>query len=340
MRRPVRGIVSRKTTQTGEEGDARRRDQVREAIAEATADAMTSQTGRRRRRRRHVAAAETPDTAEPEAVNQPAPFLQFVIDHRLGTEVEGRVDAFSSHGAFVIVDDVRCYVPLGAMGEPRPNRARDVLTRGETRTFVDPGGGRASARASSLALPGFEKVAGAPSDETVEAELRRGRPKKVKATTARTGPVPTPTKGPPRGRGTPKPAAAAAAPGKKAPTKRTAAKKPVTQRAGPAEGRCEEGPHDRDHQAGGRDHHQEDGRDEGDLHESAGEDDDLQGDRGQQGGDQEGDHGAGSRDQDPHEDRPDEDHHEGDRGQGGRPAKQASKKAPTKATKTTKRGNR
>ena len=176
IRRPVRGIVSRKTTQRAKK-EAKGADQVRVAIAEATADAMTSQTGGRRRRRGGRGRGAQPETAEPEAVNQPAPFLQFVIDHRLGTEVEGIVDSFSSHGAFVTVDDVRCYVPLSAMGDPRPNRARDVLERGETRGFVVQAVD-APRRGIELALPGFEKVAGAPSDETVEAEVKRSRPKK------------------------------------------------------------------------------------------------------------------------------------------------------------------
>ena len=181
LRRPVRGIVSRKTTQKAKK-DSRNEDQVRDAIAEATADAMSSTTGRRRRRRGsgRGTANDTPQAAEPEAVNQPAPFLQFVIDHRLGTEVEGIVDSFSSHGAFVIVGDVRCYVPIGAMGEPRPSKARDVLTRGETRKFVIQAVD-APRRGIELALPGFEKVAGAPSDETVQAEVKTSRPKKAPA---------------------------------------------------------------------------------------------------------------------------------------------------------------
>lgn len=181
LRRPVRGIVSRKTTQKAKK-DSRDEDQVRDAIAEATADAMSSTTGRRRRRRGsgRGAANDAPQAAEPEAVNQPAPFLQFVIDHRLGTEVEGIVDSFSSHGAFVIVGDVRCYVPIGAMGEPRPSKARDVLTRGESRTFVIQAVD-APRRGIELALPGFEKVAGAPSDETVQAEVKTSRPKKAPA---------------------------------------------------------------------------------------------------------------------------------------------------------------
>ncbi len=191
LRRPVRGIISRKTTQRAKK-EARDQDQVRDAIAEATADAMSSTTGRRRRRGGRGRATPTTTTPEPEAVNEPAPFLQFVIDHRLGTEVHGVVDSFSSHGAFVIVDDVRCYVPIGAMGEPRPSKARDVLTRGETRTFVVQAVD-APRRGIELALPGFAKIAGAPSDETVAAEVKGNRPKKA-TLTAKTPPAKTPGK--------------------------------------------------------------------------------------------------------------------------------------------------
>jgi hypothetical protein len=199
LRRPVRGIVSRKTTQKANR-EARAAEQVREAIAEATADAMTSPTGGRRRRR--AGRGRTKTEAEPETVNQPAPFLQFVIDHRLGTEVTGTVDAFSSHGAFVVVDDVRCYVPLSAMGDPRPNRARDVLHQGEERRFVVQAVD-APRRGIELALPGFAHIAGAPSDETVEAEVRASRPRKATGKSAK-----EPAAAPRKGR-TPKPATVA-----------------------------------------------------------------------------------------------------------------------------------
>ncbi|MBK5286977.1 MAG: hypothetical protein JJE46_00790 [Acidimicrobiia bacterium] len=226
LRRPVRGIVSRKTTQRAKK-EARDQDQVRDAIAEATADAMSSTTGRRRRRGGRGRTTTTTTTPEPEAVNQPAPFLQFVIDHRLGTEVYGVVDSFSSHGAFVIVDDVRCYVPIGAMGEPRPSKARDVLTRGETRTFIVQAVD-APRRGIELALPGFAKVAGAPSDETVAAEVKGNRPKKTATKGAATKPAKAPAKKAPP----------AKAPAKKtvkpAPTKKTTAKAPAKKTVKPA----------------------------------------------------------------------------------------------------------
>jgi hypothetical protein len=170
LRRPVRGIVSRKTVQKAKQAD-RAEKQVRKAIAEATASALQPDAPKRRRRRggRGRSSGKS-EAAEPEAVNTPASFLQFVIDHRLGTEVEGTVDAFASHGAFVNVSGVRCYVPLSAMGDPTPSRARDVLKRGETRTFVVQAVD-APRRGIELGLPGFATVAGAPSEETVQAEV-------------------------------------------------------------------------------------------------------------------------------------------------------------------------
>lgn len=173
LRRPVRGIVSRKTVQKSKQG-GKAEKQVQKAIAEATASALQPDAPKRRRRRggRGRSSANKDDTnGEPEAVNEPASFLQFVIDHRLGTEVEGTVEAFASHGAFVSVDGVRCYVPLSAMGNPQPSRARDVLTKDETRRFVVQAVD-APRRGIELGLPGFATVAGAPSEETVQAEVR------------------------------------------------------------------------------------------------------------------------------------------------------------------------
>ena len=69
-------------------------------------------------------------------LNDLLPFVDFVHDHPVGSEIDAVVDTFSSHGAYAVVGDVRCYVPLKAMGEPAPLRARDVLDVGETRRFT------------------------------------------------------------------------------------------------------------------------------------------------------------------------------------------------------------
>ena len=71
-----------------------------------------------------------------EPVNDPLPFIEFIAEHSPGSVVEGEVTAFTSHGAFVQVGDVRCYLALKLMGDPAPRSARDVLNRGEVRDFV------------------------------------------------------------------------------------------------------------------------------------------------------------------------------------------------------------
>src|SRR5206468_4576837 len=88
---------------------------------------------------------------------------------------EGQVDRFSSHGAFVIVDGAQCYLPLSAMGEPPPRSAREVLSKGDTRTFVVQAFD-APRRGIELALPGFARVAAAPTDETVSEEIKAVKP--------------------------------------------------------------------------------------------------------------------------------------------------------------------
>jgi hypothetical protein len=136
------------------------------ALAVEEAESPESDSARRRRRRRGSA-----PPAEP--VNAPLPFINFVSEHPLGSEVEAEVERFSSHGAFVRVGDVQCYIPLSAMGEPAPRAARDVLKRGETRPFViqafDP-----PRRGIELALPGFAHLAAGPTAETVEDEIAEG----------------------------------------------------------------------------------------------------------------------------------------------------------------------
>ena len=88
-----------------------------------------SQRSGRSRRRRGGAKA-------PESVNEPIPFLEFVGNHPVGSEVQGLVDRFSSHGAYVVIDGAQCYVPLKAMGDPPPTSAREVLEVGQVRSFV------------------------------------------------------------------------------------------------------------------------------------------------------------------------------------------------------------
>jgi hypothetical protein len=73
-------------------------------------------------------------------VNPEADFARFRAAHRLGSRVEGEVTAFTSHGAVIKIrlkggEEIECYAPTTSLGDPAPARARDVLKRGDRRTF-------------------------------------------------------------------------------------------------------------------------------------------------------------------------------------------------------------
>jgi len=149
---------------------------VRDAIEVATEEALgtageeaSPSAPRQRRARRAVEEA-------PAAVNDPLTFLTFVSEHPLGSSVVGTVSSFVSHGAMVDVNGMSCYLPLTGLGDPPPRRAREVVERGEQRTFVlvalDP-----PRRGAELALPGLVKVPPPVVDgaEPARAGSRRGR---------------------------------------------------------------------------------------------------------------------------------------------------------------------
>jgi hypothetical protein len=109
-----------------------------------------------------VAPAPAPAPAESlrrgrQPVNPEADFTLFRSSHRLGARLEGEVTAFTSHGAVIKVtmkggQQIECYAPTTSLGDPAPARARDVLKRGDRRTFrlVTVDGER---RIAELALP-------------------------------------------------------------------------------------------------------------------------------------------------------------------------------------------
>ena len=73
-------------------------------------------------------------------VNPEADFTLFRTTYKIGARVEGEVTAFASHGAVIQVTmrndhHVECYAPTTSLGSPPPARARDVLKRGDRRTF-------------------------------------------------------------------------------------------------------------------------------------------------------------------------------------------------------------
>ena len=81
-----------------------------------------------------------PKTASREPVNTVRAYQAFVKAHPIKSRVEGEVTTFTSHGAMITVDvgrtqSVLCYAPLARLARPAPTRARDVLVRGERKTF-------------------------------------------------------------------------------------------------------------------------------------------------------------------------------------------------------------
>jgi hypothetical protein len=228
-RTPVRGPRSRTAVaeaKRAKKAAVKRSPAAEKAIKVATDEVVAPSSSRRRRRRRGGAPPSEP-------VNEPLAFIEFVASHKPGTDVEGEVESFSSHGAFVRVGALLCYVPLSAMGDPPPRAARDVLTKGEPQPFVvqayDP-----PRRGVELALPGFAKPAGTPTEETVEDEIATSTPRKAttkKKATAKKAPAQK--KAAPATKTTAKkaPAKKTAATKKAAPVKKASAKKAATKKA-------------------------------------------------------------------------------------------------------------
>lgn len=169
--------------------------------------------------------------APPPAVNEPLTFINFVAAFAVGSTIEGEVVSFTSHGAMVDVPlpgggALHCYIPLTAMGNPPPSKARQVLKKGEVRPFVlaglDP-----PRRVAELAIPPKTAADGrtaaakrAPSIK--KAAAARAAPSTKKAAAKKAAALPAK-----------KSAKKAAAGAKKAP-KKAAAKKAAKAKSGPA----------------------------------------------------------------------------------------------------------
>ena len=256
---PVRGPASRRSV-----SEARKAIKVTKASkarkATKATKAAATETGAPKRRRADRAAtgdgttdaapAAIPSTAGVDAsddgqgestnrlakdvspYNEALPFIEFIADHPVGSEVEATVERFSSHGAYVLTGDARGYVPLRNLAQPAPRSAREVLNLGETRRFVviaiD-----APRRGIDLALPGVVAVpagSGAPVAEQVVEALGMGdasAPAKARAATKATAAVNrTSTK-----RSATKKAAAKKSPAPKRSNKKAQAKATVPKKA-------------------------------------------------------------------------------------------------------------
>ena len=242
-RAPVRGPRSRQAVRTAKREAAvpdppppkkapakpRREKAVEKAIQVAVEEAVEPDSKGKRRRRRSSASPTEP-------VNEPLAFITFVAEHPPGTEVEGEVESFSSHGAFITVGLARCYLPLAAISDPPPRSARSVLSKGERRKFVVRAFD-APRRGIELGLVAEEPVADlrdAPTPPTKRIRATKSTKEPAKKTAAKRATVKkaaATTKKAAAKKAAAKKAAAKAPPAKKAAKKKTAAKKTAKKKA-------------------------------------------------------------------------------------------------------------
>ena len=180
-RLPVKGAVSRKAQRVARGGADR--NVVRRSASKEASQPMPMPTSPPPSVKRptasvtpHAPAASAPTTPRPTAsggsVNDLLPFLDFVEHHPVGSSVNGVVESYSSHGAYVTIGDIRGYVPLRLMGETPPRSAREVMRIGDAVTVVVTSFAPAR-RSIELAVPAMAPggaVAVTPElDELVEA---------------------------------------------------------------------------------------------------------------------------------------------------------------------------
>jgi hypothetical protein len=191
---------------------------VAEAAAELSSDGGAADGGR------------APGGKAVEPYNEALPFIEFVARHPVGSEVDGTIERFSSHGAYVLAGEARAYVPLRNLADPAPRSAKEVLRVGDDRRFVvisvDP-----PRRGIDLALPGVVDV---PETAPVEViDIVESEPELAAAAVESALPGPEPQTAPavPRPAPTRKRTAAKKAAKKKTAATKTAATKTAAKKA-------------------------------------------------------------------------------------------------------------
>jgi hypothetical protein len=111
-----------------------------DASTPAPAPASRARGGSTAPAKSRSATTTAPVKASLAPTNSARAFQALVDRHPLRSRVEGKVTTFTSHGAMVSVTvgkglQVVCYAPLSGLGRPAPQRARDVLEKGEVRSF-------------------------------------------------------------------------------------------------------------------------------------------------------------------------------------------------------------
>ncbi|HUS44176.1 MAG TPA: histone H1-like repetitive region-containing protein [Ilumatobacteraceae bacterium] len=239
---PVRGPVSRKATGSSrggsrrgakKDGDSARSGRKTSAAAMEPMPVPKSPPPRRQRSEQPATPASESKSATNsarrerapragEVVNELMPFLEFVEHHPVGTSVNGTVESYSSHGAYISIGEngVRGYVPLRLMARPAPTSARKVMQLGESVTLVVVSFAPLR-RSIDCAVPDMADaaIAEVKADQAAEAAAER------------TGNAAEVSPEPPRRKRPAKKAPAKKAAAKKAPAKKAAAKKAPAKKA-------------------------------------------------------------------------------------------------------------
>jgi hypothetical protein len=206
-RLPVKGPVSRKATRASRGGSGRDRERDgRSSRRQATPQASLPMPvptapppGARRAERpaRAPVAPERTAASNPPGgpVNDLLPFLDFVEHHPVGSSVNGVVESYSSHGAYVAIGDVRGYVPLRLMGDPPPRSAREVMKLDDAVTLVVTSFAPAR-RSIDLAIPKvapISELVPSPPLEDIAEGVAPARPSRRRTSKKATAPEPVPT---------------------------------------------------------------------------------------------------------------------------------------------------
>lgn len=134
-RLPVRGEKSRMSERSAKKASDRAMGSTRKVSAAAMKPMPVPKTpppGSVLPAKKHDSPAlDSKRTDAAKSINDILPFLQFVESHGVGSIVEGVVESYSSHGAYVQIGEVRGYVPLRLLGDPPPRSARDAMKLGD-----------------------------------------------------------------------------------------------------------------------------------------------------------------------------------------------------------------
>ncbi|MDX2380721.1 MAG: histone H1-like repetitive region-containing protein [Acidimicrobiia bacterium] len=253
---PVRGPVSRQATGGARRGRSQSKSGSRSGSKSSRSGARSSKSANQPMpvpsepppgATSSSATEGSPAPRRGEAVNELLPFLEFVEHHPIGTSINGTVDAYSSHGAYISIGDegVRGYIPLRLMADPAPRSARNAMKLGESVTAVVTSFAPAR-RSIDCAMPDMSAQAIAEAADGSDREPENAgkdasAPKKPAAKKAPSKKAATAKKATPTKQAAAKKPASESPPAKKAATaKKSAAKKAPAKKTAPKKAPAED----------------------------------------------------------------------------------------------------